>query len=224
MERLIQQASSFAGSIDGVILLVTALAGAWLLLSEGFFFWLLWRFRARPGVKTQYLDGSEKHVKKWINIPHGLVLVCDLFIIVAAIRVWVDVKQNLPEAQATIRVVGQQWGWVFQQPGADNQLDTADDILTTDDLYVEQGKTYHFQLQSRDVIHSFSVPVFRLKQDAIPGRTITGWFEPTRTGTFDIQCAEICGIGHGVMGGRIHVQDSTEHAEWVASNTPVATQ
>ncbi|HSH14246.1 MAG TPA: hypothetical protein VLA15_10865, partial [Desulfurivibrionaceae bacterium] len=127
---------------------------------------------------------------------------------------------NLPEAQSTIRVVGQQWGWVFQHPGADNQLDTSDDILTTDDLYVEQGKTYHFQLQSRDVVHSFSVPVFRLKQDAIPGRTITGWFEPTLTGTYDIQCAEICGIGHGVMGGRIHIQDAADHAAWVASSTP----
>ena len=216
------EASSFAGSIDGLIILVTVLAGFWLLLSEGFFFWLVWRFRARPGVRSQYLDGTEKRVKKWITIPHGVVLVCDIFIIVAAIRVWVNVKQNLPAAERTVRVVGQQWGWVFQHPGADNSLDTADDVFTTDDMYVEQGKVYHFQLQSRDVVHSFSVPVFRLKQDAVPGRTITGWFEPTRTGTFDIQCAEICGIGHGVMLGRIHVQDQADHAAWIAASAPSA--
>ncbi|MEK6688817.1 MAG: cytochrome C oxidase subunit II, partial [Gemmatimonadota bacterium] len=145
-------------------------------------------------------------------------------VIVAAIRVWVEVKQTLPPAEVTIRVIGQQWGWVFQQPGADARLDTADDIYTTDDLFVETQKTYHFQLRSRDVIHSFSVPVFRIKQDIVPGRTITGWFKPTDTGTYDIQCAEICGIGHGVMAGRIHVQDAAEHAAWIAGNSPAATQ
>jgi cytochrome c oxidase subunit 2 len=70
------------------------------------------------------------------------------------------------------------------------------------------------------VVHSFSVPVFRLKQDAVPGRTITGWFRPTQTGEFDIQCAEICGIGHGVMGARIHIESESEHATWMALNSP----
>ena len=218
------EGSSFAGSIDGIILLVTALAGFWLVLSELFFFWLILRFRAKPGVKTQYLDGTEKHVKKWINIPHAVVLVCDVIIIVGAIRVWVNVKQRLPEADRTVRIIGQQWAWVFQHPGTDNRLDTPDDILTTDDLYVENAATYHFQLQSRDVLHDFSVPVFRLKQDAVPGRTITGWFRPTVPGTYDIQCAEICGLGHGVMAGRIHVQAPAEYAAWVAEHSPASAQ
>lgn len=216
------EASSFASNIDGLILLVTVLVGFWFIASQLFFFWLIWRFRARPGVKSQYLEGHEPHVKKWINIPHALVLVCDVIIIVAAIRVWYHVKQNLPAADSTVRIIGQQWAWVFQQPGPDNQLDTPDDILTTDDLYVENDKTYHFLLQSRDVVHDFSVPEFRLKQDAVPGRTITGWFRPIKTGTFDIQCAEICGLGHGVMAGRIHVQDATQHAAWVADHSPAA--
>ena len=108
--------------------------------------------------------------------------------------------------------------------GADGRLDTPDDILTTDDLYVENAATYHFQLQSRDVLHDFSVPVFRLKQDAVPGRTITGWFRPTVPGTYDIQCAEICGLGHGVMAGRIHVQAPAEYAAWVAEHSPASAQ
>lgn len=219
VERLIQQASSFAHSIDGLILLVAVLVGFWLLLAEGVFFWLMWRFRARPGRKSQYITGNEKHLKRWITIPHALVLVCDIFIIVGAVQVWYNVKQQLPPAETTVRVIGQQWAWVFQHPGLDNQLDTGDDIWTTDDLYVANDKTYHFQLTSRDVLHDFSVPVFRLKQDAVPGRTITGWFHPTKTGTFDIQCAEICGIGHGVMAGRIHVQETDEHAAWIASSS-----
>ena len=208
MDRLIPNASSYAASIDNLILLVTVLAGFWFLLAEGFFFWLIWRFRAKPGVRTQYLDGTEKHVKKFINIPHMLVLVCDVFIVIGAINVWYNVKQRLPEADDVVRVIGQQWAWIFQYPGPDKKLDTPDDFYTTDHLYVENDKTYHYQLRSRDVLHDFSVPVFRLKQDAVPGRTITGWFHPTRTGTFDIQCAEICGIGHGVMAGRIQDRKS----------------
>jgi len=224
MPFMIPEASTYAGKIDGLILLITVLGGLWLLAAEGFFLWLIWRFRAREGVRSIYLDGTEPHIKKWISRPHTLILILDVMIIVAAIRVWVNVKQTLPPAAATVRVIGQQWGWVFQQPGADGKLDTPDDIYTTDDLYVQNFTTYHFQLQSRDVLHSFSVPVFRLKQDAVPGRTITGWFTPIKAGTFDIQCAEICGIGHGVMAGRIHVQEAAEHAAWIASHTPTVTQ
>jgi cytochrome c oxidase subunit 2 len=224
MDFLLPQASSYAGSIDGLIILITVLAGVWLLLAEGFLFWMIGRFRAREGVRTQYFDGTEPHIKKWISRSHSIILVLDIVVIVGAVRVWVNVKQTLPPADATIRVIGQQWGWVFQQAGADGQLDTADDVYTTDDLYVENQKTYHFQLQSRDVLHSFSVPVFRIKQDAVPGRTITGWFKPIAAGTYDIQCVEICGIGHGVMLGHIHVQEAGAHAAWIAANTPPVTQ
>lgn len=221
MEHL-PAASSFAASIDHLIWLVTWMVAFWFTVTSIAFFWLIWRFRAKPGVRTQYLEGHEPHVKQWISRPHILVLVCDVIIIVAAMRVWYNIKQAQPAAEAQIRVIGQQWAWVFQYPGADQTFDTPDDFYTSDDLYVENNKTYHFQLRSRDVIHDFSVPAFRLKQDAIPGRTITGWFKPTLAGTYDVQCAEICGIGHGVMGGRIHVQDAAEYGRWVAEHSAVA--
>lgn len=218
IERYLAQASTYAQSIDGLIMLVFVLVGFWFLAAEGIFFWLIWKFRARPGGKPEYLVGTEPHVKRWITIPHALVLVCDVFIIIASVRVWYNVKQALPEADSTIRVIGQQWAWTFQHPGLDNELDTPDDIFTVNDLHVEVEKTYHFLLESRDVLHSFSVPVFRLKQDAVPGRTITGWFEPTQTGEYDVQCAEICGIGHGVMAARIFIESADQHAAWVAGN------
>ncbi len=224
IERFLVQASTYAGSIDGIIMLVFVLVGFWFLAAEGIFFWLIWKFRARPGEKSQYLTGKEKHVKRWVTIPHALVLVCDVFIIIGSVRVWYDVKQRLPEADTTIRVIGQQWAWTFQHPGPDNTLDTADDIFTVDDLHVEVEKTYHFRLESRDVVHSFSVPVFRLKQDAVPGRSITGWFRPTETGQHDVQCAEICGIGHGIMAARIHIEDADTHAQWIAENSTSAAQ
>ena len=215
-------ASTFSGDVDGLVDLVSWMVGIWFFATQIMFFWLLWRFRARPGVKSQYVTGKEPHLKRWINIPHALVLLCDIVIIIAAVRVWVKVKQTLPPPDDTVRVIGQQWSWSFQHSGADGVLDTADDIWTTDTLHVAEGKTYHFQLESKDVLHSFFVPVFRLKQDAIPGRTITGWFKATKTGTYDILCAEICGIGHGIMGGRI-VSDSPEaHAAWVQEHSVVA--
>jgi cytochrome c oxidase subunit II len=224
IERYLVQASTYAGSIDGIIMLVFVLVGFWFLAAEGIFCWLIGRFRARPGERSQYLTGKEKHVKRWITIPHALVLVCDVFIIVGSIRVWYNVKQQLPEADSTVRIIAQQWAWTFQHPGPDNELDTPDDIFTVNDLHVEVDKTYHFRLESRDVVHSFSVPVFRLKQDAVPGRSITGWFQPNRVGEHDIQCAEICGIGHGIMAARIHIEDANTHAQWIAENSTSAAQ
>ena len=217
------QGSTYAGDIDGVIWLIAVLTGFWFLAAEAIFFWLIWRYRAKPGQKSQYLVGKDEHAKSWNTIPHALVLVCDVFIIIGAVRVWYDVKQRLPEADSTIRIIGQQWAWTFQHPGADNELDTADDIFTVEDLHVEVEKTYHFRLESRDVLHNFSVPIFRLKQDAVPGRSITGWFHATQTGEHDIQCAEICGIGHGIMAARIHIEDATTHAAWISSASAATT-
>ena len=155
-----------------------------------------------------------------------LVLVCDVFVIFFAVQVWYNVKQQLPEDKnaTEIRVMAQQWAWTFIHPGKDNKLGTADDIKTTDDLYVRTDQTYIYHLESRDVMHDFSVPVFRLKQDAIPGRVITGWFKtndhlPDKVNgkykPYDIQCAEMCGIGHGIMNARIFIQDPTTHAKWI---------
>ena len=206
-DNLVPIASSYGAGIDQVIILITVIVGFWFVLSELIFLGFILKFRAKDGQKAQYITGEEAHQKKWISRPHMLVLVCDVFILVAAVRVWVDVKQELPEApDSTVRIIGQQWAWSFVHPGPDNQLDTADDIKTVDELHVKVGTTYHFKLEARDVLHSFSVPVFRIKQDAIPGRVITGWFEPTKTGTYDIQCAEICGIGHALMPARIVIE------------------
>lgn len=220
IDLLVERASSYAGAIDGLFLLILVFVGFWFLVAEGLFFWLIFRFREKPGQKSQYITGKEKHLKRWITVPHAIIIGLDLIIVAGSVWVWNQVKIHMPEPDTTVRVIGQQWAWVFQHPGPDNELDTEDDIWTVDDLYVENGRTYHFQLESRDVLHNFSVPVFRLKQDAIPGRRILGWFQPTRAGTYDIQCAEICGIGHGVMYGLIHVQEEAEHAAWIAANAP----
>lgn len=215
MQWTMQQASSYAGHVDSLTLLIAVMVFVWFFLVQGMFFWLLWRFRKREGVKAQYVTGEEHHLHRWITVPHNLIILCDLVIIAGAIYVWYEVKQDLPEPDETVRIVAQQWAWTFVLPGPDGQLDTDDDIATVDELHVEVDRTYHFQLESRDVLHSFSVPVFRLKQDAVPGRRIVGWFEPTLEGQYDVQCAEICGIGHGVMSARIFIESHDEHARWL---------
>jgi cytochrome c oxidase subunit 2 len=223
IERFLPAASTYAADIDELFILILVLVGFWFLLSEAVFFWLIFRFRKKDGVPAQYVTGELKSEKRWISWPHLLVLVCDLFIIYGAVRVWYQVKQNLPPAQEVVRVVAQQWAWTFVHAGADAKLGTPDDITTMNDLHLRQNTLYHYQLEAKDVLHNFSVPVFRLKQDAIPGRVITGWFETNSvTGEFDVQCAEICGIGHGLMGARVHLETPEQHAAWIAERTPLS--
>jgi cytochrome c oxidase subunit II len=218
IESLIQPASSYASEVDSIVNLVGVMVFFWGGLTGAMFFWLMWRFRYREGVPAQYVSGTEPHLKRWINIPHYLIIACDVVIIAAAVRVWYMIKQDLPEPQAVVQVYAQQWAWSFVHPGRDNQLGTADDIKTVDEMHVQLDQVTHVKMFSRDVLHSFSVPVFRLKQDVIPGREITQWFQPTVAGTFDIQCTEICGIGHGMMGARIYVDTPADHEKWLASH------
>ena len=212
------QASSYAADIDNLILLVGVIVGVWFVAAEILVFGLLFKFRAKAGVRTQYVAGETKSEKRWVSYPHYAVLVFDVIIVIGALRVWNAVKVDEPAPQETVRIVAQQWSWTFVHAGPDGQLDTADDIRTVDDLYVQQNRVYRYELHAKDVLHSFSVPVFRLKQDAVPGRMIAGWFTPTVAGEFDIQCAEICGMGHAFMPARIHVQAAAAHQAWVTEH------
>jgi cytochrome c oxidase subunit 2 len=208
-------ASSFSGDIDFLIFLIAIIVGFWFLLAEFALCYFIVRFRRKSGVGAAYITGEQKAEKRWISIPHLLIILCDVVILAFSFQVWSAVKQDLPAADATIRVIAHQWSWRFVHPGPDQRLDTADDLETVDELHLKVDTLYHFQLLAADVLHSFSVPAFRLKQDAVPGRVITGWVKPTRTGVFDIQCAEICGIGHGVMGARLAVQSAEDHDAWL---------
>jgi len=210
------QASSYAADVDNLILLIGIIVGVWFVVAELVLFGLIFKFRAREGVRALYVAGEDPKEKRWVSYPHHAVLVFDIIIVVAALRVWNDVKIWSPQPDEQVRIIAQQWAWTFVHAGPDGKLDTPDDIRTVEDLNVQLDRTYQFELHSKDVLHSFSVPVFRLKQDAVPGRAILGWFKPTRVGTFDVQCAEICGIGHGLMPGRIHIRTREQHLAWMA--------
>lgn len=220
---LLPNASTYASDINFLFDLITLLVGVPFLIASFLFFSFIFRFSAKKvNNKSMYITGNEHQYMKWIHRAHMPILVFDVIIVIFAVRVWYDVKQDLPEAQSTVRVIAQQWAWTFVHPGPDNVLETADDITTINELHVAKGVLYHYRLESKDVLHNFSVPAFRLKQDAIPGRVITGWFEPTIADTFDIQCAEICGIGHGLMPAKLVIEEAPQHAAWVEANSPLA--
>lgn len=216
MENLITEASSFAPEIDRLIAIIFFTVSIWFLVGQFVFFGFIFKYTRKKNPRAGYIAGDSHDESKWVHWAHYAVIAMDVVIIYFAMTAWYHVKQDLPQAESTIRIVGQQWAWKFTVPGPDNQLDTADDVTVMDDLHVKVNTVYHFKLEARDVIHSFSVPVFRLKQDAIPGRVVTGWFKATKTGEFDIQCTEICGIGHGIMAGKIIVETPEQHALWLA--------
>jgi cytochrome c oxidase subunit 2 len=222
LNSLLPVASTYAGDIDRLFDVITLLVGIPFLIACFLFFSFIMRFRKKEGVPALYITGTEHQYMKWIHRAHIPILTFDVIIVVMAVNVWYDIKQDLPEANSTVKVIAQQWAWTFVHPGPDNVLDTADDITTINELHVATDTLYHYKLEALDVLHNFSVPVFRLKQDAIPGRIITGWFEPTLTGDYAIQCAEICGVGHGLMPARIIIDSPAQHASWVAENSPLA--
>lgn len=220
IEYFLPRASSFAVDIDRLFDVITYLVGFWFLLVLGIFFYILFRFRRKPGQKAQYMTGETHKEKLAIEIPHYGILVCDLAILIMTFLVWHKIKIAMPPPDEEVRIVAQQWAWSFYHAGEDGLLGTEDDIATINELHVKKDTQYTFRLEALDVMHSFSVPVFRLKQDAVPGREILGHFKPILTGEWDIQCAEMCGIMHGGMGARIFVETEEEHAAWIAANTP----
>lgn len=222
MNHWIKGLSSYAADVDGLFWLVTALIGFWFVVAQGVVVYFAWRYRRKKNKKAAYITGNSWKELSWVFIPVILVVMCDGWIDVATASVWHNIKESLPAADQKVGVTGQQWAWTFRHEGPDGKLGTADDIVTVDDLHVVVGKTVHVDLQSKDVLHSFCIPVMRFKQDTIPGRSITGWFKPTTPGVYDIQCTQICGIGHGYMAARVKVETQADYDAWMKAQAAAA--
>ncbi len=207
-------AATFGGDVDGVINLIFWIVGIWFLIALGLLLYFSVRFRRREGVRAAYLPGRGRQLW-YVLIPAALVLLFDLGIDAVSTRAWEHIKIDMPAPEHVVRVSGKQFVWTFTHPGPDQRLDSADDLVLENHLHIPVGTVVHFELVAEDVIHSFFVPNFRLKQDAVPGRRITGWFEATREGTFQIVCAELCGLGHTNMRGWLHVHSDAGYREWL---------
>ena len=113
-----------------------------------------------------------------------------------------------------VEVTAQQWAWNFRYPGADGVFNTPDDVVTLNDLRVPVGRRVYLQLTSKDVVHSFYLPNFRTKIDAIPGTVTRLWFQPKETGTFEIACAQHCGAWHYKMRGELTALTQSDLVSW----------
>jgi cytochrome c oxidase subunit 2 len=218
-----QAASTYAKDIDGLMWLITAIVGVWFLIAEAVLFFLIFKYRKRDGRPASYVTGDKRRQIAWILIPCAAILACDLIIDGASAHVWERMKQTEPPAQLTVRIDGQQWAWICTHPGPDGKLDTPDDVIKMNELHVPVNQVVRFELRSKDTLHSLWIPELRLKQDAVPGRTIYGWFEATKTGSYGVLCAELCGAAHGMMRGTLTVDDPEPYRAWVTADAAAST-
>jgi cytochrome c oxidase subunit 2 len=113
-----------------------------------------------------------------------------------------------------VEVTAQQWAWTFRYAGADGQFDTADDIVSLNDLHVPVATPIYLKLRSKDVVHSFYLPNFRTKIDAVPGSTTRLWFAARETGIFEVGCAQHCGVSHYKMRAQLYAVSADDFRRW----------
>ncbi|MFQ5649287.1 MAG: cytochrome c oxidase subunit II [bacterium] len=213
-----QNISTFGGEIDSVFYLIFWIVGIGFLLGEGLIFYFLFRYRRREGQRAKFVHGRAWPQTGWILIPAAIVLVFDLWIDFAGAKAYDQIKGDMPVSAVTIQVEGKQFNWIMTYPGPDGMFGSDDDLTLENDLHVPANKVVKLILTSQDVIHSFFVPVLRLKQDLVPGREIEAWFQATETDKYEIACAELCGYGHYTMRGFLYVHSEQAYASWVQEN------
>ncbi|MDX2127726.1 MAG: cytochrome c oxidase subunit II [Chloroherpetonaceae bacterium] len=198
-----EQASTIASDIDSLIIFITN-ASAWLfLLVTIVSVYYLWIYR-RKNERPEYTSGISHNTRLeiiWTLIPTLLVFLIFFW----GFRSYLDMNV-VPKDALEIRVLGKKWFWAFDYPNGANSVN---------ELVVPQGKPLKFLISSEDVIHSFYVPAFRVKMDAVPNRYSILTATPTQAGTFDIFCTEYCGKSHSEMIGKIRVVSETEYNKWL---------
>ncbi len=219
--------------IDNTIIITFWITGIAFVAIVLFMAYCVLRFRHRPGSTAEY-EPENRRLESWLATGTTLGVAAML---APGLFVW-NQFVTVPEGAAEVEVVGQQWLWNFRLPGADGKLGTTDardvtpenplgvnrnDAASLDDVIVETGelhlpvgKPVKVLLRSVDVLHDFYVPEFRAKMDMVPGMITYFWFTPTRTGTFEILCAELCGVGHAQMRGTVVVDTEEGYQAWLA--------
>ena len=206
--------STFAGPIDTMFLVILIITGIALVLVEVGVVTFVLRYRARPGRKAFYTHGSTRAEVIWTAIP--AVTMVALGLVSNHYWVWMKDKKSVPPNAIPYGVHGKQFEWEVSYAGADGKLGTEDDFTVRNQLHIPVNQPVAVELTSEDVIHSFFVPEFRVKQDAVPGMHITAWFQATKTGEFEIGCAELCGMGHYKMHAKVTVQSQADFDAWLA--------
>ena len=212
MSWLPENVSTFGAEIDRLFYGIYYLTGVTFILVQGTLLAFLFIYRARPGRRATYTHGNTQLEIIWTVIP--AVLLAGLAL--ASRSTWTDIKARQPATDFVLSVNAKQFNWGIAYPGPDKQLGTDDDITMDNHFHVPVNKTVRINLLAQDVIHSFFIPNLRLKQDAVPGRSIPVWFEATKPGKYEVPCAELCGFGHSGMKGYLFVDTPEDYATWAA--------
>jgi cytochrome c oxidase subunit 2 len=232
--------SVHGAKIDQLINVIHWFALALFVGWGAFFVYCLIKYRARPGHTALYAP-VKAVATKYIE---AFVVIIEVFLLFGlSTPVWLAYKNQAPDEKSAqhIKIVAEQFAWNFHYPGkdgkfgatkpelisADNPMgldpdDAAgkDDIITVNQLHIPVHKPVTVDVSSKDVIHSFNIPVLRVKQDTIPGQSIPVWFEATQTGHFELACAQLCGLGHYRMRADVLIDSPEDYAKWEAENAP----
>jgi cytochrome c oxidase subunit 2 len=203
--------SSYSAQMDGMFSLILWITGIIFVIVEVLLVFFLWRFRHREGRQVIYTHGNNRVEVVWTIVPAVICVVLALM----SRRLWADVKQSMPAGAMPVGIEAEQFAWNIHYPGPDGHLFTADDIVTLNQLHIPVGRPIVVTLRSKDVIHSFFLPEFRVKQDAVPGMSTRIWFDGNTVGHWEIACAELCGLGHYRMKGFITVEPQEEFDKWL---------
>lgn len=204
-----EQASTFAWEVDAVYIFITLVC---LVFGLGVFaalvaFTIKYKRKSDDEIPEQ-IEGNTPLELFWSIVPLGIAMVMFFW------GVLLFFKISTPPAEAlNFYVVGKQWMWKIQHPQGKREIN---------ELHIPIGQPIKLTITSEDVLHSFYIPAFRTKIDAVPGRYTTSWFEPTKAGEYHIFCAEYCGLDHSRMIGKVVVMDPTQYAQWL-KNGNVAT-
>jgi cytochrome c oxidase subunit 2 len=220
------------GYVDDTLIITFWITGAVFVAVLLFMAYCVLRFRHREGQQALY-EPENKKLEWWLTIATAVGVAAML---APGLYVWHQFV-TVPADATEVEIVGRQWSWSYRLPGKDGRLGTSDVsnittenplginandpnaqddvVIESDNLHLPIGKPVKFLLRSLDVLHNFYVPEFRGKMDMIPGAITYYWVTPTRSGTFDILCFELCGVGHPQMRGQVVVAEEAAHKAWL---------
>lgn len=207
-----QGASTAADPIDTLLDVMIVLSAFVFSLVMVMLFYALWKFKAKPGDESdgEPIHGNTRLEVAWTLIPTIIVL----FGAGYSWAVLNDIEEKA-ENPLTVSVFAQQFAWSFGYPGKDMKFSEGE-------LHVPVGRQVQFKMHALDVIHSFWVPEWRIKKDAVPGIVTTATVTPNEVGRYQLICTELCGLGHAAMRAEVVVETPKKFQEWVASlKTPI---
>jgi cytochrome c oxidase subunit 2 len=203
----------FGADIDHLFVLILWITGIVFIGTQIALGYATWKFAATPGGKASYTHGSQRLEVVWTIIPSAILV----FIALYQMGTWSSIKfrSSQPKVKPIAEVTARQFQWLMRYAGPDGKMNTPDDLHTINDLHFVKNTPVVIHLKSKDVLHSFFLPQFRIKQDAVPGLTIPVWFDADTEGSYDLVCAELCGWGHYKMRGNVTVHATqSEFDEW----------